>query len=150
MPRKACECLAIDLCELIIDDIHSRNKSLIHMFTRIVAPALPVRFYRFCVYVALTDGRGEQEARLEIVRPSQTPLLEMRGAVKFPDPTQVVELVFEFHDLIFPEEGKYAVNCYVGDSAIISRPFHLSLAKPARANSDEPPAPSATGDDRGA
>jgi len=146
MPRKACECLAIDLCELVIEDIHTRNKSLIHMFNRIVAPALPVSFYRFCVYVALTDGRGEQEARLEIVRPTQAPLLEMRGTVKFPDPTQVVEMVFEFHDLVFPETGKYAVNCYVGDSAIISRPFYLSLAREARLAGGEPLSPPNHGD----
>ncbi|MCX7934293.1 MAG: hypothetical protein N3A66_03430, partial [Planctomycetota bacterium] len=84
---------------------------------------------------------------LEIVRPNQTPLLEMRGAVKFPDPTQVVELVFEFRDLLFPEAGKYAVNCYVGDSAIISRPFYLSLTTAARPPGDEPLALPQAGDD---
>ncbi|MFH0911125.1 MAG: hypothetical protein V1918_06450 [Planctomycetota bacterium] len=132
---RSCVCLTIELCELVIDDIRTRNKSLIHIFNQINVEALPVQLRRLFVYVTLTDGRGQQDASIKIVGPMQAPegredlqpkeLLSLHGPIEFKDPNAIVEMIFEFRDLVIPEEGKYHVEFWVGRDTLFSRPFYV-------------------------
>ena len=55
--------LAMLLCDYLILDAETRNKSLIGIFHRIQALKFPVRHDRMHVFVALTDGHGEYTGR---------------------------------------------------------------------------------------
>lgn len=128
---KPCEPLAVILCELVIDDLRSRNKSLIHMFNTVTAPQLPIPFPRFCIYVVLTNGRGELPARIEITEPNGERLIEMDGRIRFDDPLSIVEMVFEVNNLVFTQAGQHCVSLWVGDWNIANRAFHVCVATPA-------------------
>ena len=56
-----------------------------------------------CVFVSLTEGRGQCAARLRIVHDeSDQVVAEVNGQIQFPDIHAVVELNFDLVGLRFP------------------------------------------------
>lgn len=122
MPR-SCVCLACVLCELVIQDQETRNKSLINTFNHVMVAALPAQMYRLSVLVSITDGRGEAEGRLELHDPEGVVMIRGVSRVPFRDPTVIFDLCYEFRDVSFRREGRYTVNFWLGDDLIVMRPF---------------------------
>ena len=53
--------LAMLLCDYLVMDAETRNKSLIGIFNRVNASRFPVRHDRMHVFIALTNGHGDRE-----------------------------------------------------------------------------------------
>ena len=62
------QCLAIIVCEGVIEDLRSRNKTIVNTFNRIFSAAFPVSQDRLTVFVSLTNGHGEQDLEIRFVR----------------------------------------------------------------------------------
>ena len=60
--------VAIVVCDLIIEDKLTSKKSLIGIFNQIGAQSFPYRHPQICVFVSLTEGRGQCAARLRIAQ----------------------------------------------------------------------------------
>ena len=58
--------LAIVVCDQIIEDKLTGKKSLIGIFNQIGTNNFPCRHPQMCVFVSLTEGRGQCAARLRI------------------------------------------------------------------------------------
>jgi hypothetical protein len=131
------ECLALVVCETVIEDFRSRNKSLINMFNGILAPQTPVRHDRMCAFAAFTGGRGTVPISLRLVRDAawDEDLMRLGGQVDFPpnDPNAVVDLVFEIRGFVFPEFGAYTFQLLAEEHILAMRRFNVS--KPP----EEPP-----------
>ncbi len=132
MPQ-SCVCLACIVCELVLQDQDSRNKSLINMFNHVIVVALPAQMYRLCVLVSITDGRGEAEGRLELRDPDGELLITGASQVKFTDPNVVFDLCHEFRDIVFRKEGRYHFNFWLGGELVVMRPFVVRVRAPAPA-----------------
>ena len=128
---RSCVCLSCVLCELVIQDHASRNKSLIHMFNQILVAGLPTRMHRLCVLVSITDGRGANQGRLEFCDPDGDVLVRGLSQVVFTDPTLVFDLCYEFRDVIFRKEGRHTVSFWLGEELVIMRPFTVQVHKVA-------------------
>jgi hypothetical protein len=123
--------LAIVICDQIIEDKLTGKKSLIGIFNQIATQNFPCRHPQICVFVSLTEGRGQCAARLRIVHDESNHLVaEVKGNIQFPDVNMVVELNFNLVGLTFPEPGMYSIEFYCDDAIILERRFTVSHIKP--------------------
>jgi hypothetical protein len=125
--------LAIVICDLIIEDKLTSKKSLIGIFNQIGTQNFPCRHPQICVFVSLTDGRGECAARLRIIHDENDHIVaEVNGNLQFPDVNAVVELNFTLVGLVFPEPGTYSIEFYCDDALVLERRFKVTQVKPAQ------------------
>ena len=123
--------MAIVICDQIIEDKLTGKKSLIGIFNQIATQSFPCRHPQVCVFVSLTEGRGQCAARLRIVHDeSDHVVAEVNGNIQFPDIHMVVELNFNLVGLVFPEPGVYAIEFYCDDALVLERRFHVTHVKP--------------------
>ncbi len=122
--------LAIVICDQIIEDKLTGKKSLIGIFNQIGTQNFPCRHPQLCVFVSLTEGRGQCAARLRIVHDESNHVVaEVNGNIQFPDVHVVVELNFNLVGLAFPEPGMYSIEFYCDDALILERRFHVIQVK---------------------
>ena len=114
--KPAPDVLSLIVCDQIITDRLTGKQSLIGMFSKIHARGFPAAHPQICVFVALTEGRGETEFTIRIVdsNEARTPIVEGRGKVKFQDPRAIANLALQFHGLTFPQPGEYRVQLWSG------------------------------------
>jgi len=123
--------LAIVICDQIIEDKLTGKKSLIGIFNQMATQNFPCRHPQVCVFVSLTEGRGQCTARLRIVHDeSDHVVAEVNGNIQFSDVHTVVELNFSLVGLVFPNPGMYSIEFYCDDAIILERRFTVSHVKP--------------------
>jgi hypothetical protein len=123
--------MAIVICDQIIEDKLTGKKSLIGIFNQIATQNFPCRHPQVCVFVSLTEGRGQCAARLRIVHDESDHVVgEVNGNIQFPDVHTVVELNFNLVGLVFPNPGMYSIEFYCDDALVLERRFHVTHVKP--------------------
>ena len=123
--------VAIVICDQIIEDKLTGKKSLIGIFNQIATQNFPCRHPQVCVFVSLTEGRGQCAARLRIVHDESDHVVgEVNGNIQFPDVHTVVELNFNLVGLVFPDPGLYSIEFYCDDALVLERRFHVTHIKP--------------------
>lgn len=123
--------LAIVVCDQIIEDKFTGKKSLIGTFNQIATSEFPCRHPQLCVFVSLTEGRGECSARLRIVHDESNHVVaEVGGNIQFPEVQSVVELNFNMVGLSFPEPGLYSIEFYCDDVLVLERRFNVTQINP--------------------
>ena len=133
--------LAIVICDQIIEDKLTGKKSLIGIFNQIGTGSFPCRHPQLCVFVSLTEGRGQCAARLRIVHDASDHVVaEVNGNIQFPDVHVVVELNFNLVGLTFPEPGMYSIEFYCDDALILERRFNVVKVQPPQPPKGPPPA----------
>jgi hypothetical protein len=138
------QCLSLVLCDAVIEDVRTRNKTLVSMFNGILTPQVPVRHDKMCAFAALTGGRGQVALQLRLCFDPEyeKDLLRLGGTVEFPqdDPQATVDMVFEMRGFVFQHFGRYTFELVCDGVPIMSRRFAVS--RPAQAQpADEPPPP---------
>lgn len=123
-------CLALILCDYVIEDKLTNNKSLIGLFNRIHAHQLPAVHPRMCVVVSLTNGRGKMPIRLRIASLiNDEEIFQATGEVTFNDPLAVCDLVFDLRQIPFKTEGAYSITVFYENIPLIERRFIVSVLK---------------------
>lgn len=125
MPTEAPTCISIVLCECVIEDKRSNNKTLVNIFNAIGAQAVPVRHPRMTIAVSVTNIYGKAPVSIVLRDPEMRQLLEFAGEVETPDPTAVVDLVFEIRDFEFTAFGTYSVDVMYGSESLACRRFQM-------------------------
>jgi hypothetical protein len=122
--------LAIVICDQIIEDKLTSKKSLIGIFNNIAGQQFPCRHPQVCVFISITEGRGQYNARLRIINEETSAVVaDVSGQLQFPDVHAVVELVFNLVGLVFPETGLYSIEFYCDDALVLERRFNVSHAQ---------------------
>lgn len=141
-------CLGLAICDAVITDVQTRNKSLINMFNGILTPAVPARHDRMCVYVAFTGGRGRLPIALRLCHDAEYEkdlLPRMGDDVEFPmnNPHAVVDIVFDIRGFVFPRFGNYTFEILCDEVPLIARRFTVQRAnapgQPATTSEPSPP-----------
>src|SRR5262245_23794978 len=86
---------------------------LIWNFHSVDEPAYPLFYREFCVFLALTEGRGQGEGRIVCVfeETGETVFETGTRAIPFPDdPLEVVGVPFRIRNCTFPQPGRYSVQ----------------------------------------
>ncbi len=134
-------CLALVLCDTVIEDTRSHNKSLINMFNGVLTPAVPVRHDKMCAFAVFSGGRGRVPIALRLCydKDYEVDLLKLGGTVQFPqnDPNAVVDIVFEIRGFVFPKFGHYTFELVTGGIPLMTRRFSVSKPPGAPEEDDE-------------
>ena len=55
------EMLALLICEGVIEDSRSKNKTIVSTFNRITSSKFPARHDRLAPFLSMTEGHGEHD-----------------------------------------------------------------------------------------
>ncbi len=120
-------CVAIVICNEIIEDKRSSNKTLVSLFNSIGVASLPAMHPRLFLMASLTNLREEIDVSFVIKSPSEKELLRIDGrASSGGDPLPVIDLVVEVLGLTVVEEGVHFVDVLSGDTLLGSRRFTVA------------------------
>ena len=115
--------LAMLLCDYVIRDGDTQNKSLIGIWNSIFAQRFPVRHDRMHIFVSLTDGHGEYRATIRIRGASGKEIFSRDGKLAMKDPLAVADLNFQIRGLVIPKPGRYFVEFLCDGEPIVERRF---------------------------
>ncbi|MGE0712292.1 MAG: hypothetical protein AB7N76_32670 [Planctomycetota bacterium] len=137
------QCTALILCDAVIEDVRSHNKSLINMFNGVLSPQVPVRHDKMCAYASLTGGRGLVPISLRLCLDQfyERDLLRLPGEVDFPrdNPQGVVDMVFEIRGLVLPAFGPYTFEVMCDEVPLLARRFTVTQVVQQDASGMPPP-----------
>ncbi len=123
MKKAPIVCLALILCDDVIEDVRTHKKSFLNSFNSIIVPTIPTNHPQFCVVCSITDA---QKANLAISikkDDTQKKIMEVRGQVSIENPLDVVDIVFTFRQIPLNEIGSYSVEITSEGEYIASRRF---------------------------
>jgi hypothetical protein len=121
-------CVALVICDDVIEDRRTGNKSLIGLFNNISTVNLPAVHPRMFLVASLTSGRGAWPFSFRVAAPSGREILRMQDTVEFTNPLAVHDLVVEVRSLPIEEEGVYFVDLLVGETPTANRRFTVQIA----------------------
>ena len=122
-------CLAIIVCEGVVEDARSHNKCILNLFNGIWAARVPVMHDRLTVFLALTDIHGELPFRLTFGQHGKEPVFTFQGKVEAGNPRDVADLVLNMRQVPLPAFGEYAVNVEVSGEMVGTRRVQVLQAK---------------------
>lgn len=127
------DCLALLICEGVIEDSRSKNKTIVNTFNRVTALSYPVRQDRLSIFLSLTGGHGEHDIEVRIVRggvpAGEKPLRGVTGKVNFVNPLHVAELTIDIRGMTIPAAGGYVIELLVDGDVLKQRHFEAVLLK---------------------
>jgi hypothetical protein len=120
------------LCEdWRLDPEHNRRVTIIGLISNIHAlddPPYPLLYRELCVFLVLTEGRGQGEAKIGcVLEESGQKVFETRGRpISFgPDRLEVVGVPFRIRNSSFPRAGLYVVQFWYEGELVEERPLRL-------------------------
>jgi hypothetical protein len=127
-------CLAIIICNNVVEDVRTHNKTIIDSFNRIWGQKFPCIHPKMTVFISLTDGRGENDVRVQVLRETENgfdnkPIAMTEGKVRFTNPLDVADIVIDILGLPFKEPGLYAVQLLVNGEIIGERRIGVEQGK---------------------
>jgi hypothetical protein len=127
-------CVAIVICNEVIEDVRTRNKTLVSLFNAIHVETLPANHPRCFLMASLTNLKGQIPLTFVIRTPSDKELMKMEGAIGSDDPLQVLDVVVEVRGLPLEETGVYMVDVFAGRTHLGNRRFQVFLGTPTEGN----------------
>ena len=124
------ECLALVLCEQVIEDKRTNNKTLVGLFNQITAANLPLIYPKMTIVVSLCNGHGKVPVEVRINSLANEELIfKVIGEVAFKDPLDVCDLIFELRQVPFKHEGTYAITVLANEKQLLERRFIVQVGK---------------------
>lgn len=91
-------------------------------------PPYPLFYREFCVFLVLTEGRGQGEGHIVCVfEETGRKVFETRTRpILFPpDPLEVVGVPFRIRNCSFPQPGRYSVQFWYDGTMVEERPLRM-------------------------
>ena len=91
-------------------------------------PPYPLFYREFCVFLALTEGRGQGQGHIVCVfeETGQEVFETHKRPIQFrPDPLEVVGVPFRIRDCSFPWPGLYSVQFWYDGVLVEERPLRM-------------------------
>ena len=122
---------ALLICDQIITDAETNKKSLIGVFNNLRAITFPAQHPHMSVFAAMTNGNGKMNATLRCSVENHE-VLNVSGEIEFPNPNQIIELVFNLKGMVFPRPGLYTFELLCDGEFIIEKRFQVTKVGNAR------------------
>lgn len=120
-------CIAVILCNEVIEDKRTSNKTLVGLFNAVGVSALPATHPRLFLFASLTDIHADASVSFSVRAPSGREALRIDGvAGSGGDPLAVIDLVVEVLGLTLAEEGVHFVDVLSGDTLLSTRRFTVA------------------------
>jgi hypothetical protein len=120
-------CVALVICNEVIEDKRSGNKTLVGLFSGIQANQLPAVHPRMFVMASLTSGTGSWEFSFRILAPSGREVFRMKETAHLSDPLIAHDIVLELRNLALEEAGVYFVDLLIADVPVANRRFTVQV-----------------------
>ena len=131
--------LALILCDTIIQDRETGKRSLIGLFSQIHSPKFPCTHPSMRILVSVTGGQGTYPCKIVCEHPDlDKPVINLDCPLKFQNPFQVLDMVFQLKSVHFPIPGKYEIKVIIDGVPELIRPL-LVLPTPSKEPKDEEP-----------
>jgi hypothetical protein len=91
-------------------------------------PPYPLLYPEICIFLALTEGRGQGEGQIVCVleETGQKMFETAKRPIPFgPDPLEVVGVPFRVRDCRFPRPGLYSIQFWYDGAKLEERPLRL-------------------------
>ncbi|MCS6861187.1 MAG: hypothetical protein NZT92_12795 [Abditibacteriales bacterium] len=122
-------CVAIVICNEIIEDKTTNNKTLVSLFSAIQVSSLPTQHPRMFIMASFTSGHGKFPISFRITSPSGQELMRIDGEADFVDPLATYDFVVEVRSLVLHEEGVHTVDVLVGGEPLAGRRFNVVVQR---------------------
>lgn len=124
--------LALIVCDNIIEDIRSRKKSMIGLFSQIHAESFPYTHPSLNMLVSFTGCIGDFPCTIvcEHVEDHKV-IFSVNCGISAKSPIDVVDVVIAMKAVTFPVPGRYSIKAVVDDIPIMMRPLMI-FAKTAK------------------
>ncbi|MCH7905587.1 MAG: hypothetical protein IH944_13610 [Armatimonadetes bacterium] len=129
MASESPRCVALLLCDYVVEDKRTGNKSFIGTFNGISGSQSPMRHDRMFVVISLTNVLEPCQIMVRIVQPEGASLLEMKGEIRADSPLQVLDMVLEFRGIVFPSVGQHSVEVTCESELLAMRQFEVTQRK---------------------
>ncbi len=121
--RELPKCVSIVICNEVIEDKRTNNKSLIGLFNSIHVAQSPTSHPRMFVFASLMGGSGKWPVTLVIRDTELAEIARIDGEVIFNSPLDVLDIVIELNMLPLPQLGTYFVDLQTGSEILGGRRF---------------------------
>jgi len=116
------DCVSIVVCDSVIEDKRTNKKSLIGLFSGILAEQLPVR-RSFYIVASITNMVKPSPLKIKIVDPSRAAVFVLDLTAKPDAPefseTHVHDIVVDIQGFEFKQQGVYTVELWAGDEPLL-------------------------------
>lgn len=130
MPRQDSAILnAIVICERVITDQRTANKSLIDCFSAVVCPTLPFPVAKLVAFVSVTNVLIESELEFILSAPSGAHLVSVKMQLQEGSPQHIYDFVCDLSGTMLEEQGMHTMTVYSQGKPIGSRHFNVVLRK---------------------
>ena len=130
------KCLAIVLCESVVEDTRTRNKCLLNTFNRITASSLPL-FRKFTLFASFTDGIGNVPVKIRIKHDDKDVIQDFNGVMEFKTKLMIVDMVVDMH-AVFAHEGWYSMQLLYAGEIVERRLNVVTLGLPESPGLEKP------------
>jgi len=121
-------CVAIIICNEIIEDKSTNNKTLVSLFNSINVSSLPAMHPRLFFFASVTHILGDQPLSFTITSPTGKEILRADGAIgSGGDLGAVIDLTLQVLGLTLGEVGMHSLNVVSGETLLGSRNFSVVL-----------------------
>lgn len=121
--------IGLTLCETVITDAATHNRSYINCFARRSVAAVPSAPLTFYVCATLTDGNGAMPLTVRIVEfGAIDAVYQYTTQVQFSSPLAEVRLRLHVDEVVFPSDGGYDVLLDVGGEIIAQRRLQIAVS----------------------
>jgi hypothetical protein len=120
--------LELHVCELVIEDAHTHNLTLVSMFTDRICERFPSDPVSFSVFCPLTDGNGRGTMMVEVSRFWTTRhAVRRRYPIEFPRRQSLVNVHIRLNNVRFPEPGLYNVSVAIDGELVAQKSINVRL-----------------------
>ncbi|MCC7479078.1 hypothetical protein IT575_11550 [bacterium] len=121
-------CLLIAICNDVIEDKRTNNKSLIGLFSNINVLSLPAAHPRLYLVLSLSNITGEVPLRV-VLRNPQGGEAQFDNRVRADNSEVVLDMVMQLDNLALPVLGRYTFEVWSGDEFLAARSFNVSMVQ---------------------
>lgn len=121
---------ALLVCDTVIEDIMTRKKSLIGLFTHLQAHAFPFQHPQLGLYFCLTDAQGTYQFDMTLVYLNNDEIVAQASlpGVEITDRLQISDFGVNIPALVFPAPGRYEFRLSIDRQVIAQKDFHVVQA----------------------
>jgi hypothetical protein len=123
-------CLGINICNEIIIDARTNNKSLISCFNGIVAQQLPATHHRMFIMASVTNVFQNTDILISMRDPEYREMIPFHAQITASDPLAVHDLIVEVHNLQLALPGTYFVDVIYKEMLLAERRFLVQIVAP--------------------
>lgn len=124
--------LALIPCDTLIEDVRTKKKSLIGLFSQILTDSFPYTHPSLNLLVSLTGCVGSTPCTIVCEKSDdKQKIVDVLCQINAKSPMDVVDMVINLKSLVFPAPGRYDLKVLVDRIPVMMRPIKvLSKVKP--------------------